>query len=1107
MKRRCQFKAIAFLLALVMLFGMMPVTALETETTTSETSIPEAETAVPSVGKVPNPDYTEESQTCEVIERREANVKHFRLEDGSYEAVAYGYPVHRKDADGEWQDIDNRLFSKVVGGKAVHATADSRVTFANQAGSGALMTLSENGYTIRMGYLPPSNTVITASQPAVIANHASREAQLQAISPELSEAEKLEQLHVVNNTTSVVYESVQQGIDLKYVLQANDIKEYIVVEAPQSAYVYQFGLLLEGLEAELTEQGDIILRDSETDEEPYTIPAPFMVDANGVVSTDVCYELEQIGDGAYILKVEADAAWFGQAERAYPVMIDPTINPTDTIQDTFVNAGDPNGIYKDWAVWVGASYIGLFKATMPALPSGATLMGGTLSVAYYYQNGFSGSRTIGAYQMTRHWAKSSVTYNSLYNQYGSSLGISSTLLDATAAPASIWITSSIPRWISFDIDEAVESWYNGTTNNGIALKHMSGTPTNIHGETIGTVIVDSEANTPYTAFFTVKYLMGPLAEGVYRLKSAYNGLYADIYEGYPDAGTQVIQWTSNSGDGQLNQMFKFTYLGIHGDYHYYSIRPMINSGLLLETPLSGSNRNATIEEYSTNDSWSNLLYNHLWAVDQMGSYYTLKNGNTTEASYLQTPSNSNTGAALFTSSSKGSTANWILEPYTGGRLESLIYTSQTGELFVGENFTFSAYMYDSEIGKNGPVTFGVANTDWTATDKATMTSYGKLTALKPGVVRVYATYEGALWRWYIDVTIHDSLEKTFYLKNQEDHTYLQIEEDDAPNYNSDQATIEAREFTSGEYQKWNVVHVSDRYYKIVSVKSGKVIAVQSGKENTGDELLVQESYTGSSRQLWKFEKLSSGAYLIRPKSGEAYATDWCMANGDFSENKQVQQRECKTDNRSYKEEWILLDAETYAHVTLPLMVYYDSLTLDVQSIKTYGGLEYVFEDVVNMFQSKFNIKFDIQGIALSSQLEWDKDHCSATTPDDICSSQCGSLASCNTTHHKSGERLLSLLQDDNMYVCRVVGYELCKWENNAHTQESAGIAYVGGKDSIIMVYDQRLEEIQVTILHELSHNLGLEHCTSNCIMNGVLGDNYSWCPYHIAQIQEYLKEQ
>ena len=752
MKRRRLFKAIAFLLAFVMLLGMMPVTALETETTTGETSIPEAEAAVPSVGKKPNPDYVEESQTCEVTERREANVKHFRLEDGSYEAVAYGYPVHRKDADGAWQDIDNRLLRKEVGGKTVYATTDSRVTFANQTGNGDLMTLSENGYTIRMGYLPPSNTVITASQPAAIANHASRAEQLQAISPELSEAEKLEQLHRIDNTTSVVYESVQQGIDLKYVLQANDIKEYIVIEAPQSAYVYRFGLLLEGLEAELTEQGDIILRDAETDEEPYTIPAPFMVDANNAVSTAVCYELEQIGDGAYILTVEADASWFGQAERAYPVMIDPTIRPTYTIQDTFVNAGDPNGIYKDWAVWVGPSFIGLFKVTRPTLPSGTTVMGGTLNVAYYYQNGESGRRTIGAYQMTGYWSKSSVTYNTLYNQYGSSLGISSTLLDFGVATASPSATSSSPKWISFDIDEAVESWYSGTANNGIALKHISGNPVNTSGATIGTVIVDSELNSPYTAYFTVKYLYEPLASGVYKVKSAYNGLYLDVSDNGYSEGTPIIQW-QGLGDSKLNQLFKFTYLGIYGDYHYYSIRPMVNSGLLLETPLSGTNRNATIEAYSTNDSWSNLLYNHLWAVDKEGSYYTLKNGHTTEASYLQTPANSTTGESVFTASSKGSTANWILEPYTGGRLESLIYTSQTGELFVGEDFTFSAYMYDSDIGKNGPVTFGVANTDWSATDKATMTSYGKLTALKPGVVRVYATYEGALWRWYLDVTI------------------------------------------------------------------------------------------------------------------------------------------------------------------------------------------------------------------------------------------------------------------------------------------------------------------------------------------------------------------
>ena len=900
MKRRCQFKAIAFLLALVMLFGMMPVTALETETTTSETSIPEAETAVPSVGKVPNPDYTEESQTCEVIERREANVKHFRLEDGSYEAVAYGYPVHRKDADGEWQDIDNRLFSKVVGGKAVHATADSRVTFANQAGSGALMTLSENGYTIRMGYLPPINTVITASQPAVIANHTSREAQLQAISPELSEAEKLEQLHVVNNTTSVVYESVQQGIDLKYVLQANDIKEYIVVEAPQSAYVYQFGLLLEGLEAELTEQGDIILRDSETDEEPYTIPAPFMVDANGVVSTDVCYELEQIGDGAYILKVEADASWFGQAERAYPVMIDPTIRPTYTIQDTFVNAGDPNGIYKDWAVWVGPSFIGLFKVTKPTLPSGTTVMGGTLNVAYYYQNGESGRRTIGAYQMTGYWSKSSVTYNSLYNQYGSSLGISSTLLDFGVANASPSATSSSPKWITFDIDEAVESWYNGTANYGIALKHMSGTPVNTSGATIGTVIVDSEANTPYTAYFTVKYLYEPLASGVYKIKSAYNGLYLDVYDNGYSEGTPIIQW-QGLGDSKLNQLFKFTYLGIYGDYHYYSIRPMVNSGLLLETPLSGTNRNATIEAYSTNDSWSNLLYNHLWAVDKEGSYYTLKNGHTTEESYLQTPPNSTTGESVFTASSKGSTANWILEPYTGDPLQAANFTTYTSNMIVGEEFTFHARMYSSSIGVNGPVQYLVLNADGTATDKATINrSTGKIQALKPGEIRVGATFSGTTTYWYRPVTIEESLEGTCYFYNKQyEKYYMQI--DDGASASEEGAIMELHMYNGGDDQKWILEYVSDGYYKIVSQTNGKVITAP----NYLNDAVTLQLYSGADTQQWKFISVGDGTYHISPRfSPSSYlAASDGLDTELFIKGRNV---ELRTSQSDFKDEWDVL---------------------------------------------------------------------------------------------------------------------------------------------------------------------------------------------------------
>lgn len=38
---------------------------------------------------------------------RSERVKHFRMGDGSYVAVQYDVPVHHRDADGRWQDIDN----------------------------------------------------------------------------------------------------------------------------------------------------------------------------------------------------------------------------------------------------------------------------------------------------------------------------------------------------------------------------------------------------------------------------------------------------------------------------------------------------------------------------------------------------------------------------------------------------------------------------------------------------------------------------------------------------------------------------------------------------------------------------------------------------------------------------------------------------------------------------------------------------------------------------------------------------------------------------------------------------------------------------------------
>lgn len=91
------------------------------------------------------------SEVFEIDALREESVKHFRLADGTYQAVQYQEAVHRKDKNGKWQDIDNRLSLNTSQSISSYATQGSRVSFAEKAALGSeLMTLSENGYKVSL---------------------------------------------------------------------------------------------------------------------------------------------------------------------------------------------------------------------------------------------------------------------------------------------------------------------------------------------------------------------------------------------------------------------------------------------------------------------------------------------------------------------------------------------------------------------------------------------------------------------------------------------------------------------------------------------------------------------------------------------------------------------------------------------------------------------------------------------------------------------------------------------------------------------------------------------------------------------------------------------
>lgn len=98
-------KIIACVISLLMIFHTVPanvyakiVDSLDTSTTDTAND----ETTGGTEGQIYKTIF-------EVVELREETVKHFRTEDGTYVAAQYDYPVHKLDANGEWQDIDNTL--------------------------------------------------------------------------------------------------------------------------------------------------------------------------------------------------------------------------------------------------------------------------------------------------------------------------------------------------------------------------------------------------------------------------------------------------------------------------------------------------------------------------------------------------------------------------------------------------------------------------------------------------------------------------------------------------------------------------------------------------------------------------------------------------------------------------------------------------------------------------------------------------------------------------------------------------------------------------------------------------------------------------------------
>ena len=655
--------------------------------------------------------------TYEVTRLREENVKHFHLSDGTYQAVVYGTPVHRKDAEGNWIDIDNSLSDS----GAMIVTSDARVKFAKKiTGNENILTLHDGNYKITFGL----NNAVKKTE-ATYTNNESADAENKTKLQKLTDLENL--------SATIVYQDILEGIDLEYVLISNSIKENIIVKQTSDEYSYAFSLELNGLWAELSNNA-VYLYDKNTGELSYEIPQPYMYDADGTVSTNVVYALSDTGSGKYALTIEADADWINNEDRSFPVVIDPHLRDIAQTADTYVSSGSSTTNYGSATdLWITSSTIAYYRFATPTIPNGATITNAIVDVPYYYHIENEYDLRIMAYRVMSNWNEYSINWTNKPTRSTTELGSSN--LPANGALA------DDPGYGVLNITDYAKSWYTGTPNYGIAIKRTG-------GENLSVLLVAREKAQVY-AKLTIYYSGSKLGDGVYAIQK--QGLQTYIKSTRNSTGGVITQETTHTSapvsSSDRDNLFKISY---RPEYDDYVIRSMVDNGLVLYG--NTSNLRATLTKYVVPDA--EMLESYTWKlVPAGGSFYMTKVVGST-VYYLRSESTANGANLTLTTNANASGTLWFFNQYSGPLIEQIEWYNFTESIVSGNGHEYNAYMYSTRVGHNGPVSYEVVNTDYTATDKATINeTYGYFKALKPGQVRVRATYLGCPWWFSRIVTI------------------------------------------------------------------------------------------------------------------------------------------------------------------------------------------------------------------------------------------------------------------------------------------------------------------------------------------------------------------
>ena len=435
-------KMISLVLCFVVIFYLIPISAIAEEATKEFSPQFESELDIGST-------ETEETPIYEVVELREENAKHFRLSDGSYVAAQYNYPVHYTDENGNLEDIDNRLTES--GGE--FSTNNSRVKFIKQiTGNGNIFTIHENNTKIAMGLVGAEKKT-----KGVVTSTNNSDDDIKDVLGKLTNLE--------NISSTILYEDILDGVDIEYVIHSLNIKENIIVKERKESYTYTFTLELNNLTATLADDGNVYIN-SYDGETQYIIPASTVIDANGAYapSSASWYVLTSVGNGKYEISVTVEPSWMNATERAFPITIDPPmLSSSGTVLDLNIDENSPNtntnGEHFLYVSSTERAYLKFNENSFASIPVGASIMKAELSIARH--NDSDTNTKVGAYAITTNW-DDTITWNKTLSSDPQGV--------FEANPMDYLLININTVKYTLDITELYKGWLNGSPNYGVGLR-------------------------------------------------------------------------------------------------------------------------------------------------------------------------------------------------------------------------------------------------------------------------------------------------------------------------------------------------------------------------------------------------------------------------------------------------------------------------------------------------------------------------------------------------------------------------------------------------------------------------------------------------------------